>query len=51
MEWKEKGFFLPFSLSFAEQASLDALDKVFGLLLSSSVPTVVKAGPEGSFLQ
>lgn len=29
---EREGLFLPFSLGFAEQASLDALDKVFGLL-------------------
>lgn len=49
MEWKEKGFFfsLPLFLNFAEQASLDTLDKVFSLLFSSSVPTLVIAESEG----
>lgn len=41
-------FFLPFSLSFVEQASLDALDKVLGLLFGSSVPRLLAAGSKGA---
>lgn len=46
---EREGFFfsLPLFLNFAEQASLDTLDKVFSLLFSSSVPTLVIAESEG----